>query len=890
LEEEFLEERMLDMIDLLGHSKFDVRSSIILTYSVDLPLYDGLIRRALNRTGVWNQMVFCDFRCFLRENQLHTTGTYAGRHYSITPILQPGAFHPKLYMLLGPRYGRMLIGSGNATIGGLLRNAELFSLFDYEADASSGPHSAFSQAFKLVESLGAHASDTVRNQIKNARQMASWLKLSPVDDGRKVLIGGPGQPNLLNQILAELPGKQVDDLIFCSSSFDRNLSAVKRLALLSKTKPVCIVQPEYAEVDGKEVQKLNGSVTWRPFVDPLPKEKRKRKDCRAHAKLFVFGKGKTETCVFGSANASGQAFSFNTEIVVVLRRKRGETAERLGLTASLKAKSVEKELASKAWQPDQSDSIEGSFPCLLAAVAASQGRYQLTLASGNPPKGSLLAVADHPFNPPLTTNAIRREGNSLIATRIDGAEWARSAWITDRSNKQISNAISITWPEVAIPRGGSGGNSKASQAMLAMQDGSYLGTVLFELLDQFRDFEVIRVGTGPRASELNGRAEESKKGHAEEPAEFFYTDSTAGQIGNKHWNGDRVDLDILASLVQPLTTIGNRVESDEDAYDDSRLEEEAEHRKTTEQKEMAFEDEKPKRNDATSTEKLETAVRRLDRRLVRAADSLESSLAYLNNLGKIAPNGIARQVWMTHIGAFLAGRREKSVEGDEYTCLRSWRFAEYVLRICRSLVGSKKDGGFLDRLDPSAWEGYDGEALVRGLAFLWTSVEWAAGYMVHFYSRLERVEDAPVSIAVGSAELVAARFISKISRHCSAPDNANLVKRFPAWFELSADKREVTSKRLAVIRQLIQTFEDPSSKAKLGDESKAQSLKAGMLVFNSVTGVTMLADDAAPRAYRLVNLSMPGDTPQKFGAMVFPVLFDGKPYRLFQRTDLNSAA
>ena len=48
---------MFDVIEMLGHSGYDLRSSIILTYGLDLPLYDGLIRRALNRAGVWNQVV-----------------------------------------------------------------------------------------------------------------------------------------------------------------------------------------------------------------------------------------------------------------------------------------------------------------------------------------------------------------------------------------------------------------------------------------------------------------------------------------------------------------------------------------------------------------------------------------------------------------------------------------------------------------------------------------------------------------------------------------------------------------------------------------------------------------------------------------------------------------
>src|SRR5262249_48047179 len=135
-----------------------------------------------------------------------------------------------------------------------------------------------------------------------------------------------------------------------------------------------------------------------------------------------------------------------------------------------------------------------------------------------------------------------------------------------------------------------------------------------------------------------------------------------------------------------------------------------------------------------SSQKLAAAIKRLERRLNRAAASIEDSLAYLEGLQSLNSNGIARQIWMTHIGAFLAHRVTVSDEGDEFVCLHPWYFAKYVLRVCRALTGSKKVGGFLDKLLPSSWEGFDGEALKKGLAFLWTCAVWSVAYMMHYYT------------------------------------------------------------------------------------------------------------------------------------------------------------
>lgn len=886
----FWEALVLDMIDLLGHPGFDLRSSIVLTYSLDLPLYDGLIRRALNRAGIWNQITFCDFGCYVLDAPSHAAALYAGRHYSVTPVWQNGAFHPKVYLLLGPRHGRLLIGSGNATVGGLIRNAEVFGLFDYDGEKDAGPHSAFQSVFAFVESLAGSASDPVQKQIKSARQMAPWLALPPVEDGRRVLIGGPGRLPLSDQVAALLPSKKSDDLIICASSFDRALEGLRRLASMCIAKPVCIVQPEHAEMDGQSVRRVGKAIDWRPFVDPYPKEKRQRKDVRAHAKVFIFGYGKTETCIFGSANASAPALgSTNTEIVVALpQRARGSTEKHLGLSASIRAKSIEAELSQKEWQDDDNDSPDDRFNCLLAAVSIAESGYRLTLVSGTPPKNALLALAQSSLSRPLATTTLRRDGNAHVGQKVSGDDGIKCAWIVDESGKTLSNSVSVTWPMVASPRKGGGGGAKIGQYLGAMQDGAVLGTILFELLDQFRDFEVMQAGSGKRGTAAKSAAQADGKAQ-EQSAEFFYTDAKADAAKGHQWMGDRIDLDILASLVQPLKPAGNAEGVEDEVYDDTKLDEEAEFREIDEKKGVATGTEKPRR-DPTPSDKLEAAIRRLERRLDRAATSIENALQFLENLQSLSPNGVARQIWMTHIGAFLAGRKTVSADGDEFTCLHPWYFADYVLRICRALVGSKKVGGFLDRLSKSTWEGYDGEALSRGLAFLWTCAEWAAAYMVHYYSNGEGKDELPQSIAVASAELVAARFIWKVSSHCEASDQESLTRRFPAWETVPAKQRELTHRRLAQVVQVIQCVEGLGAKSFLGPDTQTDALKAGALVHNPITGVTMLAKDAAPRAYHLVNLSQTGDEPKKFGAVVAPVLVDGKPYRLFQRTDESSAA
>lgn len=862
------------MLELLGDSGMDFQASVVLTYRLDFCLYDGLIRRALNRAGIWNQVVFCDFGAYVEEVHSQSSTRHLGRQYSVTPVHQAGAFHPKVYLLLGSRHGRALVGSGNATVGGLIRNAEVFGAFDFDADKDGAPHPVFSEVLRLTRELAERSSHTVQRQIKSAERIAPWLSAQPSGDGRRVLIGGPGRTALLQQVVSALPSEQVDGLVVSSSSFDRRLRGLRRLAQVSRKAPTCIVQADSLEIDGAEVARLGRQVIWRPFIDPYPKERRKRRDVRAHAKVFVFAHGSTETCVFGSANASEPALgSRNTEVVVALPPvARGETVRRLGLDLSLKEAPVDRLLATKVWTQAEGEEAAAAFSCLLVGVASEEAGFRLSFADEGPAKGAVLCLAERHHGQAAARIAITGEDGEWFASAraADGA--LRFAWIETASGKVISNATAVTWPEVANIRRAHGLSAKVSQSLAAIQDGAMLGAVLFELLDQFRDFEVIRAAVGKRVAREAAAAEPEVA--EEREAEYFYTDARPDVTQVHHWTGDRIDLDILAGLVQPLTPTRKHQEpvEDDDDYDDSRLAEEAERRELDTKKGKASGEER-KEAAAASSERLERAVRRLERRLDRAAAAIEDSLDYLDRLETVPPQALARQIWMTHIGAFLAGRPAVSDEGDEFVCLAPSVFAEYVLRVARSLVGSRR-GGLLDKVDESAWDSFDGENLRKGLAFLMACVNWAAAHLVDYYEKQAKGDDVPSSLAIGAPELVAARFNCGVRRFCQEPDQTNIDRRFPAWREVDSKHFHESARRIEQVSSTIDEIEGKALSSRLGTEEDAVGLAAGSLVFNPKLGVTVLTEASGTRDFHLLDLSRSADDAPKYATLVFPALPD----------------
>lgn len=198
-------------------------------------------------------------------------------------------------------------------------------------------------------------------------------------------------------------------------------------------------------------------------------------------------------------------------------------------------------------------------------------------------------------------------------------------------------------------------------------------------------------------------------------------------------------------------------------------------------------------------------------------------------------------------------------DGEEFNCLDSTAFAEYVIRIVRAHVGSRR-GGFVDRLLPNLWKTSDGEMIKRGLAFLETCVIWATARLNSAYAHRDPDEDgAPESLACAIPELVAARFAYKLRCLSIICDQKDLERRFPAW-------AKVKEKRIAEVRARLNQLADliAATETGLGEKSPPThfpSLAPGTLVYNENVGVTALLRASSPTQFWLADCSKAGDAP-----------------------------
>lgn len=839
---------MIDVVELLGDRKVEAHSSIVLTYALDLLLYDGFLRRQMRNAGAANQMVFCDAKCYERELAAVASSRFLGRAYSVTPVHQTAAFHPKIYLLLGAAHGRLVIGSGNATLGGLTRNGELFGAFDFDASADRGPHPAFATVLAFVRTLAEKAPAPVRMQLDRATSRSRWLQEPPVADGRTLLIGGPGRPALLSQVLEVMGEPRIDSVMLCSASFDRRLAAIERLSDLPGHPSVtCLVQPDQVALDGEAVRRLGRSVHWRAISLAHLRRKADATDAFAHAKLYVFTAGDREFVAYGSANASAPALlggkDPNTEVLVLLPpMKRGSVAEKLALGPSIESASVYTSLCGLSWPPDE-DRHAGAVPLRLSGIAIDHGRLTATFATEPSARELQLALARSP-DATAPNSVVRiglRDDGQWTGSWAGDEDAARVGWIVDTHCRRTSNPVAVTWREVAECLAGSGMGRKYDDAIAAIQDGQFLSTALYALLDHVDDLprSQARAAEEPAAvaatDAVSPRAQES----------FYSSRVAVDGHASAHLSTDRMDLDLLASLVKPLAVSTARDEED-------WLPNEEEERRDLDAGAGPSKEGEP--NDGrgelgTTVATIERLSRRMARRLDRAARAAEDALG--TAAFELSTAALARQLWMTQIAAFLAGREVGTADGPA-VCLAPEAFARYVVRLAHALAGGKA-GGLLARAPASAWTGHDGENMKRGLAFAWTCVAWAAAYMRRHWETVAEPAEHPTSLAEAVPELVAARFVRLARALCKEPDESDLSRRMPAHATLTAAERKAAASRLEQLLSALAACDATPPQAFPSVPPKADP---GTLVYSAGCGLTVVARSDG-RGIQLVDLSRP---------------------------------
>ncbi|GGD85515.1 hypothetical protein GCM10011515_01480 [Tsuneonella deserti] len=208
-------------------------SAFLTTFAFSAQAFEDIPFSKLRGAGCRNVTVLADQRMLNLSLEEFGTPRFAGSLYHLAKVEVPGAFHPKIALLIGERTGRLLVGSANLTALGLAGNRELVADLVYTSEEPSFAP-LFRQAFNYIASYAPPGDPWFPVARERALQLTPWLESNGTETGApsredlSLLLDRPGG-SILDQVVTAIGDDEIERLVVMSPYWDQKLEGLKRL-------------------------------------------------------------------------------------------------------------------------------------------------------------------------------------------------------------------------------------------------------------------------------------------------------------------------------------------------------------------------------------------------------------------------------------------------------------------------------------------------------------------------------------------------------------------------------------------------------------------------------------------------------------------------------------
>ena len=372
------------------------------------------------------------------------------RDYLLRPVAWHGhAFHPKTYLFGNEASGKLIVGSGNADLGGLVAGYEMFASFS--SDDPVGLAAIYQWRDWMNRLVDLLDDQLVASRWQDAKARLPWLVTSANAEPL------PPSPLVLNldRTIAEqyLEGVEapVDELHVAAPFWDDRLAALRHLLDRTQPRRLDIYIGDGSKIDGPQLSRLieERGLDARIWTYSEPRF--------VHAKLIAcIGRG-TGRVLSGSANLSwvallGAKDAGNVEAGVVAEGDADRVRE-LFTPVGLALVPLAKEELARFKPDDRID--EPSLPFrLLRAERLADGH--LSLAISPMPTAPVFVVGVGPDRAVIGLVVARSEGTTLypdLARARSVEAWESTVplvEVVDADGNQLSNPVPIDDPDALL--------------------------------------------------------------------------------------------------------------------------------------------------------------------------------------------------------------------------------------------------------------------------------------------------------------------------------------------------------------------------------------------------------------------------------------------------------
>lgn len=316
-------------------------TSIATSFGIDFDAYENIVLPRIRGAGCRNNIVITDYRMLTHAlGGASALPRQAGKLYSVAGAPSGGLFHPKLFLQLGRKGGRLLIGSANLTAPGLAGNLELVALITCGSEPD-GEQRLIAQAWGYLSGLIDPNDPMLPSQREWMLNRTPWLRTATAADGIEKLADESAAALLIANRTTGIATRYADQikesvtrLIVISPYWDERLGALSYLnERLAPKLIAALIDPETALFPQDATHTLPNLTLYR--------RKGFQPGRFIHAKILIAETATADHVLIGSANctlaALGNASSVgsNDEASLYRRLPAGTAIATLGLESRL---------------------------------------------------------------------------------------------------------------------------------------------------------------------------------------------------------------------------------------------------------------------------------------------------------------------------------------------------------------------------------------------------------------------------------------------------------------------------------------------------------------------------------------------------------------------------
>lgn len=282
-------------------------TSILTTFGIDFDAYENIVLPRLRGAGCRNNIVIPDARMLTHAlTGASTLPDHAGKLYTVTGATARQVFHPKLFLQIGRKGGRIFVGSANITSSGLAGNLELVGTISC-GEEDSAEQRIVAAAWQYLARFVGYGQEALRGQQDWMLARAPWLRHAVASsekmglaDQTEAAFLTTGEETGIGQRFADLIGGPVARLIVVSPYWDMGLAALSYLNERLSPEEISVV------IDPAVVQFPKDAASALPNMK-LYRRNGFREGRFIHAKTIIAQTQNADHILLGSANCTHAA-------------------------------------------------------------------------------------------------------------------------------------------------------------------------------------------------------------------------------------------------------------------------------------------------------------------------------------------------------------------------------------------------------------------------------------------------------------------------------------------------------------------------------------------------------------------------------------------------------